>query len=378
VKSCRALWCCACIFSIVQIEAAPAQAVRIYEPAYWWEHPELVFAPDDSLLFTEPVTSRYTSRSFYYTGLSCEGYAYIINVFHWRYAWFDGWGLAVVASDFDGHCFVHEGRINDKDVIESKGGLSIRFGDNLLENEGPTSRILLATGEFRCDLTMHSILPPWTPGDGYAILLGDKDIYMRKSVPVPLAETSGTLQIGDKVISGKGWSYGDRSLIVAPPGKVYFTGCSFRVFGQQLSEGEEPWSLALLHYSSVGRQDGLQIPMLLMGHGREWILTSKEYQISYEDLVYDADTSFSYPSRIHLSARSRGYILDGNFLRDRLVHTSDVFENLPGLFRGIASVFLKRPILFRMVGHFTGTLVKPDGSVESFRLAGQGDFFTVR
>ena len=34
------------------------------------------------------------------------------------------------------------------------------------------------------------------------ILVGDDDIYMRKAVPVPLAATSGTLQIGDKAICG--------------------------------------------------------------------------------------------------------------------------------------------------------------------------------
>jgi hypothetical protein len=201
---------------------------------------------------------------------------------------------------------------------------------------------------------------------------------MRKAVPVPLAETSGSIYIENKEISAKGWCYGDRSLTVMPPGKVYFTGCAFRVFSQQFSNDEDPWILALLDYASVGKQEGLRIPMLLMAHGREWILTTKDYQLSFEDLVSDSDSPSSYPSRIHLSAWSRGYFLEGDFLRDRLIHTSDVFEKLPALLRAIASIFLKRPILFRMVGHFEGSLVKPDGSVESLRLAGQGDYFTVR
>jgi hypothetical protein len=115
-----------------------------------------------------------------------------------------------------------------------------------------------------------------------------------------------------------------------------------------------------------------------MAYGREWIFTTKDYQLSFEDLVSDSDSPSSYPSRIHLSAWSRGYFLEGDFMRDRLIHTSDVFEKLPALLRAIASIFLKRPVLFRMVGHFEGSLVKPDGSVESLRLAGQGDYFTVR
>jgi hypothetical protein len=362
----------------VHIEAAPAQGVRIYEPAVSWEIPELVVVPKDSLLFTEPVTNRYTSRSFYYTGMTCDGYVYVIQVFHWHYAWFDAWGVAILASDFTGNCYVHEGRISEKDLTESKETLSIRFGGNLVEDDGPMSRILLATDGFRCDLAIRSILPPWTPGNGYANLVGDDDIYMRKAVPVPLATTSGTLQIGNKTITAKGWCYGDRSLIVAPPGKLNFTGCAFRVFEQQPSDDAEPWMLALLDYTSVGRPVGQRIPMLLMAHGREWIFTSKEYRISCEDLVLDADTSFYYPRRFHLSARSRGYSLEGDYLCDRLVSTSDVFDNFPGLLRATVSIFLKRPIIFRMVGHFEGTLVKPDGSIERLRLAGGGDYFTVR
>ena len=179
---------------------------------------------------------------------------------------------------------------------------------------------------------------------------------MRKAVPVPLGRASGAMSIEGKTISGKGWAYGDRSLTVMPPGKAYFTGCSFRVFSEQVSGDEDPWMLALLHYGSVGRQEGLQIPMLLVVHGREWVFTSKDYQVSYGDFVYDAERSFSYPSRIHLAAQGRGYSLEGDFLRDRLVYSSEVFEKLPGLFRAIASTFRKGPIVFRMVGHFEGQL----------------------
>ena len=131
-----ALACCVCLLSCLHVEAAPAQGVRIYDPAEAWDFPELVSAPKDSLLFPQPVTNRYASRSFYYTGVTRSGYVYVIQVFRWHYAWFDGWGVAVLASDFDGNSYVHEGRISDKDLSESKETLSIRFGGNLVEEHG--------------------------------------------------------------------------------------------------------------------------------------------------------------------------------------------------------------------------------------------------
>ena len=378
MKSCIGLWCCACLFLFAGPERASAQDARIYEPAAAWETPELVSAPEGSLLFSDPVTRHCRNRSFYYTGLTRDGTIWIVQIFHWRYAWLDAWGVAIVVSDPDGRRFVHEGRISERDVVESKETLSIRFGGNRFENDGPLSRIVLRAGDFRCDLAMRPLLPPWIPGDGYAMLVGGDDIYLRKAVPIPLAETRGVLQVGTRTIPADGWSYADHSLIVAPPRGLSSSGCAFRVFGQQGSDGGEPWSITLLDYASIGGQEGQRIPMLQVAHGGQWILTSKSYRIAFGDLVRDAATSISYPRRIHLSAASRGYFLEGDFLLDRLIHTTDVFEHVPGLVRGVVSLFLESPILFRMAGHFAGTLTRPDGSVESLLLAGQGEYFTVR
>ena len=367
-----------CLALLGSLARAAAQDVRIYEPASSWESPELVSTTNESLWFTEPAAGRYRARSFYYTGLLGEGCFYVISIFHWRYSLFDDWGMAIVASDAEGHRFVHEGRIRGLEVAESMESQSIRFGENIIESEGATSRIRLHVGEFRCDLTLRSLLPPWTPGDGYAILGANRDAYLRKAVPVPLAETSGTLCIGETTITAGGWSYGDRSLTVAPLGELAFAGSAFRVFSERIPGNGEPWSLALLDYTSVGRREGRRIPMLLVAHGSEWILTSREYRISYEGPMLEAATPFSRPIRIHLSADSRGFSLEGDFVPERLVASSDVFEELPALVRGVASLFLERPVLVRMFGRFVGTLRNPDGTVESLRLAGQGDYFTVR
>jgi hypothetical protein len=378
VQSRKALWCWAFLLFVVSALASPAQDLRIYEPASSWEHPELVSPSRDRLFFRDPDTRHWASRSYYCTGLSRDGYVYIIQLYHWRYAWLDRWGFSVLASDLEGNCLKHSGRIRESDLTESKEPFSVRFGGNRFEDRGRTSRIVLDADGFRCDLRILGILPPWTPGDGYAMLSRGEGIYMRKAVPVPLGRASGAMSIAGRAISGEGWVYADRSLIVMPPSRAYFTGCSFRVFGQQASDEQGPWVLALLEYSSVGRHEGLRIPMLLLAHGRQWVLASKDYQVTYEDPVFDAGRSFSYPSRIHLSARSRGYSLEGDFLGDHLVDTAEVFDQLPGLLRAIASAFRKGPLVFRMVGRFEGTLARPDGSVDSLRLAGQGDYFTVR
>jgi hypothetical protein len=371
VKTCIGLTGLACLCCVLSAARAPAQEVKVYEPGSAWDHPEQATPQEGSLLFADPRTNHYSSRAFYFTGWCRSGYCWVIHLFHWRYAVFDGWGIVVVVSDFDGHRFIHEGRIGRRDLTEEPGVFSVRFGPNLLESDGRTSRIVLAIDEFRCDLTLHAALPAWIPGDGYARLVGSDDAYMRKAVPFPLAEASGTLQIGTARITADGWAYGDRSLIVAPPGKLDSTGCAFRVFGPA-------WGLALLEYDSIGWGEGTRIPMLLLVHGSEWVLASRDYQLTYADLAVDPATSVAHPRRIHLRAQSRGYALEGDFLAEQLVHVSDVIDHFPGLFRGLVSVFIQRPVIFRSVGQFVGTLITPTGAVVSLRLDGQGDYFTVR
>jgi hypothetical protein len=247
-----------------------------------------------------------------------------------------------------------------------------------MESDGRTARIVLAIDDFRCDLTLHSVLPAWIPGDGYAKAVGREDLYLRKAVPVPLAETRGTLEIGTTSISADGWAYGDRSLIVAPLGSIDSSGSAFRVFSETAGDGGRAWGLAMLDYASIGGREGARVPMLLLTHGSEWVLTSKDYQLTYEDLVPDPATAVAHPRRIHLSAHGGGCSLEGDFLVDRFVHTSDVVDHFPGLLRGLVSAFIQRPVIFRSIGHFVGTVVGPDGSIERLRLAGQGDYFTVR
>jgi hypothetical protein len=189
---------------------------------------------------------------------------------------FDGWGLVILLSDFDGNQFIHEGKIRKRELIAAEDRFSIRFADSLFENEGNQSRVRFEVAGFRCDIMIDNILPPWIPGDGFAFLNEEKNIYMRKAIPAPLARTSGTMVVGGKTISAEGLCYCDRSLTVVPPWKMYFRSAAFRVFSEHSSGNESPWILALLHYTGIGEEKASEIPMLLLARGDEWIFTTKD------------------------------------------------------------------------------------------------------
>ena len=57
-----------------------------------------------------------------------------------------------------------------------------------------------------------------------------------------------------------------------------------------------------------------------------------------------------------------------------LYHSTDIFAKLPGFFRGLVSLFFKRPVIFRTLGYFEGTVTGPDGLTERLYLPGQCEY----
>ncbi len=53
----------------------------------------------------------------------------------------------------------------------------------------------------------------------------------------------------------------------------------------------------------------------------------------------------------------------------RLYHTTDVFKSIPRLIQPLVSLFVKRSVLYRMIGYFRGKFISPDGSIEWLAMA---------
>jgi hypothetical protein len=56
----------------------------------------------------------------------------------------------------------------------------------------------------------------------------------------------------------------------------------------------------------------------------------------------------------------------------------DVFESLPPFMRSIASVFLKRPVYFRLIGSFRGRLTMQSGEEIELDLPAAGEYVILK
>jgi hypothetical protein len=360
--------------------SAGAEERRIFEGSLAWEHPERAHVTEQELLFNDRASGGFQSRSYYFTG-SLEGGEHLeISVFQWEYGLFGGWGYQVVVASPGAPPFVVEERIPDRAITAATDRFLIRFGDSVLAGSDGHYLVRMKVEGFRCELSFDSRVPPWSPGDGYARLDPDRGVYIRYGVAAPLARVRGTLTIGDRTRTVQGWGYADRGLIAAPINRMNSPTYAFRGFGP-VASGEEVWLISLLRYESHPEFGPVDIPVVFVIEDSRWVFASKDIRFSAADFVEDEGMSVPYPRRLEVHATQRtdaGTVtLDGVFLGSTLYHYSDVFEEIPPFFRKIIQAFFHRPIIFRMLGTFHGTVRLPDGTLRQLRLEGHAEYTVV-
>ena len=364
--------------------AAPCQEPRIFVGPGAWEHPSSSRTTERDLLFNDRFPRGFQSRSFYFTAYLDDGLHLEISVFHWEYGLLGGWGLQVVTAGRGDEAFVFEERIPDREISVGRERFFVRFGANLLEGAEGRYSVSLRLEGFDCDLEFTALVPPWLPGDGYAALGREGEAYIRYGVAAPLAAVTGTLSVSGRTRSVQGWGYADRGLIAAPINRMSSPTYSFRAFGRG-SPGTSGLIVSLLRYESHPHYGPTVVPVLLCIEGEQWLIAAREFSFAAGDWAEEPQLPVAYPRRLAVRAGGilpgepgGGFVLlEGAFVGTALYHYADVFEKIPGVFRALVDVFFDRPIIFRMLGSFEGTITFSDGSRSELSLPGHAEYTVV-
>jgi hypothetical protein len=113
---------------------------------------------------------------------------------------------------------------------------------------------------------------------------------------------------------------------------------------------------------------------MILARAGKWVFTTKDYSLTTSDLRSSEMSRLAFPHCFALSAARNGYALRGRFIVTDQYHLTDIFAKLPAVLRSLVSLFFKRPVIFRMVGYFEGTVIRPDGSLEQLYLPGQCEY----
>ncbi|MBN1838092.1 MAG: hypothetical protein JW820_19700 [Spirochaetales bacterium] len=375
---------------------ASPEEPRLFEGAAAWEHPEDWHPAERDLLFNDRRAGGFQSRSFHFTGYLNDGIHLEISLFRWEYGLFGGWGLQVLVAEPGREPCAFEERIPEGDMEVAAERFHIRFGENLLQGSRGRYTVSLRLRELRCDLYFRSLVPPWIPGDGYAAMDRNGTAYVRYGVSVPVGWVEGSLSLQDRTLPVRGPGYADRGLIAAPINRMSSPTCAFRGFSGDGGEGSVS-IISLLHYQTHPEYGSSAIPVVLFIEGRRWVLASRKVSLTAAEWVEEPHLPVAYPRRLEVEAIGEGYgastsagsaaggevvagpvRLEGAFVGTSLYHYSDVFQKIPALFRDLVDLFLDRPIIFKLLGRFEGTITYPDGTRQQVRLPGHAEYTVVQ
>ena len=98
------------------------------------------------------------------------------------------------------------------------------------------------------------------------------------------------------------------------------------------------------------------------------------YVIEFLEMGSDSKLPYEYPLQFQLDAEGAGYELHGTFTTGSLINTTDILAELPTILRRLVLIFVERPVYYRTVGLFEGTLIHPDATEETVTLYGPYEY----
>ena len=337
-----------------------------------WPPPWQVSLSDEDLLLDDPYTGHFRSRFWYFTAALVDGTALTLSLFQWRYGPIGEAGLLVLSTEPGAETFALETKLEELEAAPDR--LRYSFGESVLEGDREGARLRLRLPDFSCDLELRNLLNPWKPGDGFTRLNRRGDVYTRLSVTSPFAEVSGSMTVRGQWRPVLGWGYADRGVVSMPMSRINPEQSTFRVFGGQ----GEPWMLSVSESAAHRAYGSQRSATLLLARSGEWLMATSEHEFQAEEYRKEEGAPFPFPHRFRLRARQDGRTLEGVFTVSRLYYLNDILKRLPPAFRAIAEALIRRPVIYRLEGGFSGILEEADGSQVILQLGGQGEYQIMR
>jgi hypothetical protein len=186
------------------------------------------------------------------------------------------------------------------------------------------------------------------------------------------------MTVEGRTVDAAGQCFYDTTEYQVPLSRVSTGSHALRAWSAPGTPRADRWFLGMLTTFPHPGFAAPDLPMLVLAHGERWVLTTKEYRFEFLETVTPPDPPYPYPVRIAVSARDVNGTLEGIVTLEDPYVVTDVFARLPRVFRALAALFLRRPVIYRELARFVGTVTTPDGCVERIDLAGQAEFVVTK
>jgi hypothetical protein len=357
--------------------AAQAQGARLFEDDWAWDH------PDQSPAGLAPIRDTaegggFRNLTYYYMARLNEEMAFTCILYRWTFGPFGGWRLFVLVNEPDGTAHLYQHSIHQHSIHSAEDRFLIRFPKGVFEDDRQGQQLQLELPGFSCRLQLRRLLPSWKPGDGLAIFPSSELAFVRLAVPLPWAEVEGEMSIEGRRFSVRGQLYADQSLAVLPMTRQSSPVYTFRGFSPDESLDGERWMLSVYRATTHPAYGSRPLAVLLAARDGSWVFTTNDFSLEAREPRLDPATGIQYPGAAAVHAERGGWVIEGEVTDTRLYWITDIFQELPEALRSLASLFFKRPVIFRLTGRFQGTARAPDGATYPLSLTGHGEYMEIR
>jgi hypothetical protein len=344
---------------------------------YLWDHPEEVVVSAEEAAFTTEKFARAKNESIFVMGYFNDGWVVMFSLFHIDLKVLDRWGMYILVADPSGKSYWRTATLNERNIVMSSDHFSYSDGTSYIEDSEERLVLRCSIDGISCDLVLDKRIPAWKPGTGTVEYSEDGEAFQRKAVIAPLADLSGVIEIDGVALNVSGRGYAEWTLFVNSLTRHQPYLQALRLYTPQETAEDESLHIGV-HQAVLNKAyDNREITRLVVARGDTWLFTTRDYV--FEPLSYHLPdfSPYEYPVEFRLSAHKNGYTLDGVLKERVFFHFTDIFSSLPKWAKAVLVVFFERPVFYRYVADFSGTLTDPDGTVRSIQMSGPFEYVVV-
>ncbi len=345
---------------------------------YFWNHPEEVTVTPAEMAFTLEEFAHIKNQSVFVMARFDNGWVLIFSYFWVKGGFANQWGIYVGVADPEGNGYFFKEQLKNRNMKFSEEELYISDGENIIRGGENFYNFRIDIEGFSCNLNYLNILPPWKPGTGVDYFDKEKTAFDRRAVISPWAEVQGFIDVDGKIMDVTGQGFAEKQMTINTFVKLNPLTYSLRLFSPAGTPDDERWHIGILENYTHEDYGKKRLPRLTAAKGREWVLTTMDYEILPEDFKDHPDLPHQYPVKLNIRSEDDGYIIDGTFYATDLFNITDIIGELPKFIQAFVLLFMDRPVYFRLLGEFYGSVTYPDGTRENLHLYGPYEYIVVR